>query len=211
MTLIPSEEAARDFVAARCESKDFARLEHFVALLLEETRVQNLVANGTIASMWRRHIADSAQLLDHVSRETKPWVDLGTGAGFPGLVLAMMKPTTPFVLIESRSLRIQWLERMATALGLENCRIIGADVRKVGSLEAGVISARAFAPLPRLIAQSARFSTVTTQWVLPKGRSASQEVGMLPLPLRSMFHVEQSVTDAEAGIVVGVGKVEMPA
>lgn len=211
MTLVSSEEAARHFVAARCESRDFARLEHFIALLLEEVRVQNLVAKGTIASMWRRHIADSAQLLDHVSRETKPWVDLGSGAGFPGLVLATMKPTTPFILIESRSLRIHWLERMVAALSLENCRIIGADVRKVGPLRAGVISARAFAPLPRLIAQSARFSTATTQWVLPKGRSATQEVRMLPSQLRSMFHVKPSVTDAESGIVVGTGKVEMPA
>jgi 16S rRNA (guanine527-N7)-methyltransferase len=69
-----------------------------------------------------------------------------------------------------------------------------------------VISARAFAPLDRLLRLSARFSTTATQWVLPKGRSAEQEVQELPGRYRGMFHVEQSLTEAEAGIIVGKGK-----
>lgn len=208
MTPLGSENEARAFTAARCTPSDFIRLEAFVADLLEESHNQNLISRGTVTQVWLRHVADSAQLLDHVPRETGAWLDLGSGAGLPGLVLAIMRPERPFILVESRNLRIQWLNRMIASLGLDNCEVRGADVRKIPAVAAAVISARAFAPLDRLVAQSARFSTAATRWVLPKGRSAAQEVQMLPPKLRSMFHVKQSITDAGAGIVLGAGEVE---
>ncbi|MFN4223077.1 MAG: RsmG family class I SAM-dependent methyltransferase, partial [Novosphingobium meiothermophilum] len=74
-----------------------ARLRQLVSLLAEENQRQNLVARGTLPHVWVRHIVDSAQLL-HVSRETVPdgaWLDLGTGAGFPGLVIAALQPDRP--------------------------------------------------------------------------------------------------------------------
>lgn len=207
MTLT-SEDDARGFVAQRCDAQAFGRLELLVERLEQANTTQNLVSHASLASAWVRHIADSAQLLDHVPRETSFWLDLGSGAGFPGLVTAVMRPDCQTILVESRKLRIRWLLDMIDALGCQNCRVEGRDVRKMDAIEASVISARAFAPLDRLIAFSARFSTATTRWVLPKGRSAAQEVRNLPPPLRAMFHVKQSMTDAEAGIVVGTGKVE---
>lgn len=182
------------------------RLDQFVRLLVGEAHAQNLISRRSMDAIWLRHIADSAQLLDHVSRETGLWLDLGTGAGFPGLVAAIMRPARRVVLVESRKLRIGWLNFAIDALGLTNCTVIGADARRMPVIEASVISARAFAPLARLIAQSARFSTTTTLWLLPKGRSARQEVEMLPAAVRSMFHVKQSQTDPEAGIVIGIGR-----
>ena len=209
MTILQNEEAARNFVAARCEPKDFERLERFVSLLSHANLQQNLVAAGTLNSVWVRHIADSAQLLDHVPRETNDlWLDLGTGAGFPGLVLAIMQPRRTFGLVESRGLRVRWLEEAVALLNISNCSVIGSDIRRVQDSPAGAITARAFAPLTRLLALSARFSTETTHWVLPKGRSAKQELTALPIAQRKMFHVEQSVTDRNAGIIVGVGKPE---
>ena len=101
---------------------------------------------------------------------------------------------------------MEWLERIALDLGLDNCSVEGRRLEQVETIEAGVISARAFAPLDRLLRLSARFSTSATQWVLPKGRSAEQEVQALPRRNRRMFHVEQSLTDAGAGIIVGKGK-----
>ena len=133
-------------------------------------------------------------------------MDLGAGAGFPGLVIAAMLPQQPVILVESRKRRIDWLERVALELSLDNCRVEGRRLEQVEPLEAGVISARAFAPLDRLLRLSARFSTSATQWVLPKGRSAEQEVQELPRRYRRMFHVEQSLTEAGAGIIVGKGK-----
>lgn len=205
--LLRNEEDARAFVAARCSAPAFSKLEHFCTMLRRESASQNLVAKATLQSIWLRHLADSAQLLDHVSRETSPWLDLGSGAGFPGLVIAVMRPERTVHLVESRNLRIQWLNRMISALNLTNCRVHGRDLRRVVTIEAAVISARAFAPLSRLIELSARFSTNATEWVLPKGRSAAHEVSLAPSDVRARFHVKQSVTDGEAGIIVGCGKI----
>ena len=179
------------------------RLELLVALLAEENARQNLVSAASLAEVWRRHIVDSAQLLGHVSRETSsPWLDLGTGAGFPGLVIAALLPETEVLLVESRARRIEWLERAASAMGLANARIIGSPLERVPDQKVRVISARAFAPLPRLLRLAARFSTSDTVWLLPKGRSAAQELSELT-GWGNVFHVEQSLTDADAGIIVG--------
>lgn len=204
--LLHNEDEARAFVAQRCDPTAMARLVTLAGALAQANSAQNLVAAATLDRIWLRHIADSAQLLDHVSRETGPWIDLGSGAGFPGLVIAAMRPDRPVILIESRRLRIQWLETMAMTLGLANCRVIGRDIRRVEAFPGDVISARAFAPLPRLVEFSARFSTNGTEWVLPKGRSAAQDIAQMPKPLQSRFHVKQSVTDREAKIITALGR-----
>ena len=209
--LLRNEDEARDFVRARCSKSSFEKLEGFVKRLKAANDTQNLVAAATLPTVWARHIADSAQLIDHVSRETGIWLDLGTGAGFPGLVVAAMDPNRRTILVESRRLRIQWLGDAVSALKLENCRVIGSDVRRIEAIGASVISARAFAPLVRLVELSARFSTNETEWVLPKGRSAEQDIAELPRDLRSKFHVKQSVTDPDAKIVVAKGKMETAA
>lgn len=180
-----------------------ARLELLVALLADENTRQNLVSAASLGEVWRRHIADSAQLLSHVSRETaSPWLDLGTGAGFPGLVIAALLPENEVLLVESRARRIEWLERAAAALELGNVRVIGLPLDRVPHQDVRVISARAFAPLAKLLRLAARFSTSDTVWLLPKGRSAAQELSELN-DREHMFHVEQSLTDADAGIIVG--------
>ena len=165
---------------------------------------------ASLASVWQRHFADSLQLLDQVPRGTSPWLDLGTGAGFPGLALAAAAPESSFVLMESRKRRVDWLTRAAADLGLENCRVVGARVENVETFPAAVIVARAFAPLGKLLRLSARFSTPATVWLLPKGRSAAQEWAEQPDGVREMFHVEQSATDAAGGILVGRGAPQLP-
>ena len=204
--MIANEADARRFCAERTDAAGLGRLERLAALLAEENQRQNLVSAASLESVWQRHFADSLQLLDHVPRGTVgPWLDLGSGAGFPGLVLATVRAGVETVLVESRKRRVEWLEQAASALGLENCRIIGARLESVESFPAGVITARAFAPLGKLIHLSARFSTQATVWLLPKGRSAAQELSEQPPPVREVFHVEQSQTDPDGGILVGRG------
>jgi 16S rRNA (guanine527-N7)-methyltransferase len=203
-----SEEEARTFCARLTDSAGMTRLDRLAGMIVEENARQNLVAKASESSIWLRHLADSAQLLGHVSRETGPWLDLGTGAGFPGLIIAAMRPDIAVVLVESRKKRVDWLVRAATALGLKNCRIEGRRLEHVESFNAAVISARAFAPLVKLLSLSARFSTRDTLWLLPKGRSAVQELANLPHRTADMFHVEQSATDSEAGLVIGTGRPE---
>lgn len=201
---IEGEAAARAWLGtlAECDGAALARLEQLMALLAEENRRQNLVSAASLADVWRRHIADSAQLLHYVPRGTSPWLDLGTGAGFPGLVIAALRPECEVIMVESRKRRSEWLERAALALGLTRATVIGGRLEDVLPFPAAVISARAFAPLDRLIALSARFSTSDTLWLLPKGRSAQQELHMLR-GWTHMFHVEQSLTDPAAGVIVG--------
>ena len=201
--MIRSEEDARAYVADLCDAEAMEKLDKFVSALREENTQQNLVAKPTLDIIWQRHIADSAQLLAYVSRETGVWLDLGTGAGLPGLVVSIMKPKRPVMLVESRKRRIDWLERMRTDLALPKCEVAGSRLEIVETVPAAVISARAFAPLPRLLDLSSRFSTAQTTFVLPKGRSAAQELQSLPKKVRKLFHVEQSLTDDDAGIIVG--------
>lgn len=203
--MIATEQQARAWLAALPEWDAVAaeRIERLIALLVEENARQNLVAAASLPLVWQRHIADSAQLLPHVPRETSSsWLDLGTGAGFPGLVIAALRPDCEVVMVESRARRIEWLERARIALGLERAQVVGARLEQVESRPFRVISARAFAPLVRLLDLSARFSTKDTLYLLPKGRSAQQELSELK-GWNHLFHVEQSLTDPEAGVIVG--------
>ncbi len=203
--MIASEAAARDFCATQTDAAGLERLDRLAEMLTAENRAQNLVSDSSLASIWQRHFADSLQLLDHVPRETSSWLDLGTGAGFPGLAVAAAQPHRKLILVESRRRRAEWLTRAAGALNLENCCVLALRLENVESVAAAVISARAFAPLGKLLHLSARFSTQDTVWLLPKGRSAAQELSGQPNPVQQMFHVEQSRTDEGGGILVGQG------
>lgn len=204
--MIETEDAARSYCAELCDTEAMARLERFIAMLVEENGRQNLISDRSVESVWQRHIADSMQLLTHVPDGAGPWLDLGSGAGMPGLVLAIARPDLEIYLVESRKKRVIWLESVAQHFGLTNCHVHGARLESVESFLVGVICARAFAPLVKLLSLSARFSTPSTYWLLPKGRSAGQELSDQPESLRAMFHVEQSCTDPEAGIVIGQGR-----
>jgi 16S rRNA (guanine527-N7)-methyltransferase len=203
--ILLDESQAQAFCAGLTDADGFARLERLAAMVVDENARQNLIAKASEGTLWLRHFADSAQLLRPVPRGTGPWLDLGTGAGFPGLVIAAMRPDMEVVLVESRKKRVDWLVRAAAELGLGRCRVLGRRVEHVESFAAGAISARAFAPLTKLFALSARFSTQDSLWLLPKGRSAVQEVASLPAEIARLFHVEHSVTDPDAGIVIGTG------
>lgn len=205
---VDNEAQAREWLLGELDldAKAMDRLSLLVELLLDENGRQNLIAQGTIASVWRRHVVDSAQLLRIVPRGTMPagaWLDLGTGAGFPGLAIAVIEPSRPITLVDSRRLRTDWLSRAAAALGLDNVSVIQSRVEDLPTSPFAVISARAFAPLDKLLRLSARFSTPDTLWLLPKGAKAAHEVSELPASWNHVFHVEQSLTDPHAGVIVG--------
>lgn len=204
--MIETEDEARAFCAALSDERGMAHLAEFIGMLEAENRQQNLISTASLESVWQRHIADSLQLLLHVPRETGAWLDLGSGAGMPGLVLAIAQPDITIHLVESRKKRVAWLEGVVAHFGLVNCRVHGTRLESVETAPMAVICARAFAPLEKLLSLSARFSTHDTVWLLPKGRSAAQELQEQPESIRAMFHVEQSRTDSQAGIVTGQGR-----
>ena len=125
------------------------RLDTFAAFLRAENERQNLISKASLDSVWHRHIADSAQILLFSPSPQARWVDLGSGAGFPGLVVAALH-LGPVTLIEERRLRVDFLRRAVRLLGL-SVEILPMKVERVAATPFDVISARAFAPLPRVI------------------------------------------------------------
>lgn len=178
-----------------------ARIELYTELLEAENQHQNLVSAATLDTLWDRHIADCAQLVRFEPAAGASWLDIGSGAGLPGLIIALLVEG-PVTLVEPRRLRADFLQRAAAALGLSpRVAIIQAKAeRAAGRFD--VITARAVAPLPRLLEISAHLSTGKTLWVLPKGRSALGEVADARRAWHGAFHVERSATDAESYIVV---------
>ena len=179
------------------------RLEAFQALLREENERQNLVSKASLDHFWLRHIADSAQLVRFAPSASASWVDLGSGAGFPGLVVALLHEGS-VTLIEERRLRIDFLHRAAQVLGVE-VDIVGIRAERAPAHKYDVISARAFAPLSRLLDLGTSFSTRKTRWVLPKGRNAETELEALGPSWQGDFRLEASLTDAQAWIIVAEG------
>jgi len=209
MQILDSEDRARAWIGETFAptGRQWNRLDQYAAMLVAENETQNLIAASTIPNLWVRHIADSAQLLalDDAAGDGL-WLDLGSGAGLPGLVVAILSER-PVVLIESRKLRCRFLRDAALAIGLAHVEVVEAPLERVETRAAATISARAFAPLDKLIDLSARFSTESTHWLLPKGRNAVKELALLPQAWQNLFHVEQSRTDADSQILVGTGKI----
>ena len=179
-------------------------LARFVDLLLEENGRQNLIGRSTVEQIWDRHIADSAQLVRFAPRPDSLWLDIGSGAGLPGLVIAILTQG-PVTLVEPRTLRADFLQRVAAALGLANrVSVHAAKVERItGKFE--VITARAVAPVGDLLRISHHLSTDKTVWVLPKGKSAQSELDEARRTWQGAFRLEPSETSSEAAILVAAG------
>lgn len=208
------EEAARRWLAEHFDvpRETWERLEAFIALLRAENEVQNLVSRATLDQIWNRHIIDSAQLIPFAPSPDAPWLDLGTGAGFPGLIVALLHGG-PVTMVEARRLRVDFLHRAAETLALPaRTTIICAKIENIPPSPFAVISARAFAPLDRLLALGAPFAMPATRWILPKGRNAKSELEASHSSWQGAFRLEPSLTDADARIIVAeqvrhVGKI----
>lgn len=150
-------------------------LERLAALIRDESRRQNLVSASTLDDLWNRHILDCAQLVRFEPAEGSSWLDIGSGAGFPGLVIAALV-TGPVVLVEPRRLRAEFLERAVGELGLGSRVSVAASRAEKLTGRFAVITARAVASLDRLLTISTHLSTRKSIWVLPKGQSAQSEL-----------------------------------
>ena len=187
-------------VARRPVSREtLEKLDAYSALLKEESERQNLVSASTLDQLWERHIFDSAQLVRFEPHPQSSWVDIGSGAGLPGIVIACLVDG-PVTLIEPRRLRAEFLHKVCESLRL-NAEVIGGKAEGIEG-KYDVITARAVASLTQLLKISAHLSTRKTVWALPKGRRAERELVEARRTWQGAFHVEQSVTDADSKIVV---------
>lgn len=179
------------------------RLELFAALLVEEAQRQNLISRSTIDDLWDRHIRDSAQLITLVPSTSRGgrWLDLGSGPGLPGIVLALIGDMQ-MTLVEVRTKRAEFLEKAREQLGLEQrVQIEGRKLERVATARYDVIAARAFTALPKLFALAHRFSSDETLWLLPKGKSAQEELEQARGTWQGNFALKPSLTNDEAFII----------
>ena len=150
------------------------RLAAYADLLRTWQRRINLVGKATLDDLWRRHMLDSAQLKAIVPPDTEALLDLGSGAGFPGLVLAILG-VRGVHLVESDARKCAFLQEAARITGasveIHRCRI-----EALAPFAVGVITARACAPLPKLLDLVEPFLSLSTICVFPKGRTAEEEL-----------------------------------
>jgi 16S rRNA (guanine527-N7)-methyltransferase len=188
--------------AGRSVSREtFALLEEFVSLLLAENQRQNLISKSTVGEVWERHIADGAQLVRFASRPDSSWLDIGSGAGLPGIVIAILTDG-PVTLVEPRKLRADFLSSAVEKLGLADRVTIQATKieRVTGAFD--VITARAVAPLDVLLSISSHLSTDKTLWLFPKGKTARNELDEARRSWQGVFRLEPSMTSEEGAILV---------
>lgn len=158
----------------------FLKLETYVTLLKDWQKKFNLVSNSSLPDVWTRHIADSAELFKHIPQNAKRLYDMGSGAGFPALVLAVMaqelSPELRITLIESITKKTLFLNKVKTVLNLKNVNIVNDRAENLKPSSVDVITARAMTALDGLFKYASRFCTRETVLIFPKGRSYQSEI-----------------------------------
>lgn len=152
------------------------RLDAFLALLLRWNARINLVAERDAETLRRRHIADSLQLLPLLPENPGPAADLGTGGGFPGLVLAIADTARPWHLVESDKRKAAFLLAASAELGLAHVTVHAARIEAVALPPLALLTARALAPLGTLLGHAARLLAPAGTALFPKGRNAEAEL-----------------------------------
>jgi 16S rRNA (guanine527-N7)-methyltransferase len=178
------------------------RLQIFVDTLLRWQKAINLVGRATIEDVWIRHILDSAQLVPLIPRGTRRLADLGSGAGFPGLVLAALLPDLDVVLVEADARKAAFLGEAARRMGLAKPpQIVIGRIEQVPSAGADVVTARALAPLGQLLAWAGRHRADTAICLFHKGKGWQDELTKAMKDWDIACQPLTSVTDRDAVIL----------
>jgi 16S rRNA (guanine527-N7)-methyltransferase len=181
------------------------RLAIFVELLDRWRQKTNLISNSTFGSVWTRHIADSAQLTA-LAPEAKRWVDMGSGAGFPGLVIAIQLADVPGAVvhcIESDGRKCAFLREATRATGaaaaIHPQRVEAIEPKSLGTVDA--VTARAFAPLPLTLELARPWMERGALAEFPRGESAKDQFAALPEATAYAIETLQSVVNPKAAIL----------
>jgi 16S rRNA (guanine527-N7)-methyltransferase len=176
-----------------------AKLRQFTELVEKWSRKINLVSKGDIANIWERHVQDSLELLPHIPPAITRATDLGSGAGFPGIVLAI-ETGIEFTLIESDTRKAAFLMEAARVTGAP-VKVINARIEAAKVAPAMLVTARALAPLDKLLLLAAPHLAEGGVCLFPKGRTAEVEL----TGASALWHMKverySSVTDGEASIL----------
>ena len=216
---MPSDQAQPDsaddfgpeeFAAATNVSREtMEHLKLYAEMLGEWNAIHNLVSKNSLAHVWRRHLLDSAQLARFVPTDARSLVDLGAGAGFPGLVLAeMFRDRSGFrtVLYESTGKKCRFLEAVSKRLGLE-VEIRNARAESAEAEIFDIITARALGPLPNLLAYAQRFFGDSTIALFHKGQNIGVELTNTHKSWKMATNQHPSISDPR-GIILEVRELQ---
>lgn len=209
-----SDRSAALEILGDVSRETLARLDRFVALLLARQQTLNLIARSTEPQIWTRHIADSYQLLA-LAPDARCWIDLGSGAGFPGLVIACAlagKSAAVVHLVESTKKKAAFLSEVANALDLP-VRVVPdriEDFAKTFAASADVVTARALAPLTRILEYANPLLKRGTICLFPKGQDVEAELTQAAKCWNIAAELVPSRTDLRARIVRITAAAEKP-
>jgi 16S rRNA (guanine527-N7)-methyltransferase len=196
-TFGPAEFAARTGVSR----ETLARLKAYADILADWNARHNLVAKSTLPDLWRRHFWDSAQLAPLIPDAVRTLADLGSGAGFPGLVLAAMLPRLAVTLHEATAKKCAFLEaaaqRMDVPVAIKNVRLEDLPPRPFD-----VVTARALAPLPKLLGYAQNFVGPNSVCLFLKGQNVGVELTQAHKCWKMEASQAPSQTDLSGAIVV---------
>jgi len=185
------------------------RLEIYAQLVRKWTKAINLVAPGTVGDLWSRHFVDSAQIADCAPTTVGRWADLGSGGGFPGMVLAILAaetdPERETVLIESDQRKSAFLRTVSRETSVPVV-ILDQRIELAPEQQADVVSARALASLSELLPLAQRHLASDGIALFPKGRRYQQEVEEARDKFDFELEIHPSRTDPEA-VILAVGKI----
>lgn len=192
----PEDLAAKTGVSR----ETLARLRAYADLLADWNARHNLVARSTLPKVWERHFWDSAQLVALIPAQARTLADLGSGAGFPGLVLAALRPDLAVTLHEATTRKCAFLqaaaERMGIKVAIRNCRLEDLSPQPFD-----VVTARALAPLPQLLTYAYPFTGPNTVCLFLKGQNLGPELTEAHKCWNMRVSQVQSQTDPSAAIV----------
>jgi 16S rRNA (guanine527-N7)-methyltransferase len=178
------------------------RLEILVETLERWLKAINLVGKTTMDGVWKRHVVDSAQVVPLIPANAGTLADLGSGGGFPGLVIAAMRPELQVTMIESDARKSAFLGEAARKMGLKNQpKIVIQRIEKAPPAGADVVTARALAPLGQLLEWSNRHRTDTAICLFHKGKGWQAEVDEAKKEWDFSPEPIASVTDRDAVIL----------
>lgn len=177
-------------------------LNRYVLMLRDWQEKLNLVGPATLPDAWRRHILDSAQLFPMIENPAGTvWLDMGTGAGFPGLVMAIMG-VGEVHLVESIAKKCRFLEAVVDALALHDRVIIhNARLEAMTPFKADIISARALARLAQLFDWGRPFAASSTRWLLLKGQDVEAELAEAEKKWAFEYRLHASLSDPRGRVV----------
>ena len=193
----PEEFAAQTGVSR----ETLARLKAYADLLVEWSALHNLVARSTLPDLWHRHFWDSAQLAPLIPAEARTLADLGSGAGFPGLVLAAMRPDLAVTLHEATTKKCAFLQAAADRMGLP-VTVQNARLEDLRPHTFDVVTARALAPLPQLLTYAQNFAGLNSVCLFLKGQNVGAELTEAHKYWNIKVSQVPSQTDPSAAIVV---------